>query len=200
MHVLHWPGFGPLALKGSAASVGHCQSLCCAQSKCDVFTFDTGQGPVGTANCWLKSGGQLSGSSNCAAANKQLNCTSGAVKGGGGGGGGGGGSPDSDPINMLLEWSGIGTDRIGSAAHQQVNYQAALESFVLLKNSHSTLPIPAGKKLAVVGPSAVADFGLLSDYYGDMVCYGPNETSKQKSFGCIPTIGASISALNTAER
>jgi beta-glucosidase-like glycosyl hydrolase len=188
------PGFGPLVLKGADMTPQHCQALCCQHTSCDAFTFDTGQGAAGTANCWLKSGGHLTQTADCAASSK-LQCTSGQVRDSHGGGGGGGPSPASDPLNKLVEWSNIGTAVINSTAHQNVNYRAALESFVLLKNS-GQLPLKSGQTIAVVGPAAVAQFGLLSDYYGDMVCFAPNETNKNKNWDCIPTIGSQIAAVN----
>ena len=204
-------GFAPLVLKGGEQmKPEYCQSLCCKQSKCDVFTYDTGQGPSGTANCWLKTNGHLT-TGGCGVGS-HVNCTSGVVRNshGGGGGGGGGGSAASDPLNKIVAWSSIGIDVVNSTAHQAVNYQAALESIVLLKNagtaasaddtgamSAPVLPLTKGTHIAVVGPSAVTQFGLLSDYYGDMVCYGAHETSKDKTFDCIPTIASQISAANS---
>ena len=55
-------------------------------------------------------------------------------------------------------------------------YEAALQSFVLLKNAPPpsalssaapVLPLKLGTKIAVVGPQAIAREGLLEDYAAD---------------------------------
>ncbi|MGN6790208.1 MAG: glycoside hydrolase family 3 C-terminal domain-containing protein [Rhodanobacteraceae bacterium] len=60
----------------------------------------------------------------------------------------------------------IGIDQIDSAAHRKLALTAALESMVLLKNVHATLPLPAGVKLAVVGPNADTVETLEANYHG----------------------------------
>lgn len=60
----------------------------------------------------------------------------------------------------------IGTDQIDSAAHRKLALQAALESIVLLKNAHATLPLHPGIKLAVVGPDADTVETLEANYHG----------------------------------
>eukprot|EP01079_Euglenida_sp_SAG-EU17-18_P009673 gene9673-1740_t len=69
----------------------------------------------------------------------------------------------------------------------QVRDEAAAQSFVLLKND-GALPLKAGSHVAVIGPQASAQYGLLSDYYGDQVCV--------KGFTCITSIAAAINATN----
>eukprot|EP01116_Phalansterium_solitarium_P015449 TRINITY_DN3413_c0_g2_i1.p2 TRINITY_DN3413_c0_g2~~TRINITY_DN3413_c0_g2_i1.p2 ORF type:complete len:747 (-),score=307.36 TRINITY_DN3413_c0_g2_i1:314-2554(-) len=87
-----------------------------------------------------------------------------------------------------VSWTNISTSVVNSTLHQQVSYEAAAQSFVLLKNE-GVLPLKAGQKIAVVGPQAIAQYGLLSDYYGDQVCYSGD-------FSCITTIGDAIAAVN----
>ena len=53
-----------------------------------------------------------------------------------------------DPIESQ-PYTKIGEEAINSTASQQLNLEAALQSFVLLKNEESTLPMKKGKKLAV---------------------------------------------------
>lgn len=48
----------------------------------------------------------------------------------------------------------------GSAEHEKVAMQAAVESMVLLKNLNHTLPLPQGKKILVTGPNANTMRGL----------------------------------------
>ncbi|MGH8147586.1 MAG: glycoside hydrolase family 3 C-terminal domain-containing protein [Rhodanobacteraceae bacterium] len=60
----------------------------------------------------------------------------------------------------------IGADQIDSPAHRQLALKAALESIVLLKNAHATLPLHPGIKLAVVGPDADTLETLEASYHG----------------------------------
>ena len=48
--------------------------------------------------------------------------------------------------------SKYGIDQIDTPEHQQLAYEAALQSVVLLKNEKHTLPLKRGLKLALVGP------------------------------------------------
>eukprot|EP00730_Choanoeca_flexa_P014522 TRINITY_DN6379_c1_g1_i2.p1 TRINITY_DN6379_c1_g1~~TRINITY_DN6379_c1_g1_i2.p1 ORF type:complete len:804 (+),score=166.70 TRINITY_DN6379_c1_g1_i2:121-2412(+) len=90
-----------------------------------------------------------------------------------------------------IEWMKYGIDEINSTAHQQLNHDAALQSFVLLKNSNHTLPLQAGINLAVLGPMGVASFGLLSDYAADDQCW--NHT-----YDCIMPLATGIAQANDA--
>ncbi len=60
----------------------------------------------------------------------------------------------------------IGADQIDSAAHRKLALEAALESIVLLKNAHATLPLKPGIRLAVVGPDADTVETLEASYHG----------------------------------
>ena len=43
------------------------------------------------------------------------------------------------------------------------------------RRQEKLLPLAAGKRVAVVGPFGVATFdGMLSDYFGDEVCFTPS--------------------------
>jgi beta-glucosidase len=73
----------------------------------------------------------------------------------------------------LGEWGGhaspyadIGMDQVDSTAHRQLALQAALESMVLLKNEHGTLPLHANARIAVVGPNADTLETLEANYHG----------------------------------
>jgi len=99
-----------------------------------------------------------------------------------------------DPVEKV-SWTSITVNSINSTLHQQVSYEAALQSFVLLKND-GVLPLMKGKRIAVLGPQAVARYGLLSDYYGDIVCYSENERPNNKSWDCIKTIAEGIAEVN----
>lgn len=86
-----------------------------------------------------------------------------------------------------LPWAHFGAETIGSAENVKAAYDAALQSFVLLKNGGSAvaagaytpqeeeeeeksssdslpLPLAKGSKIAVVGPLALATTTLISDY------------------------------------
>ncbi len=103
-------------------------------------------------------------------------------------------------------------------ASRQLAYEAALQSFVLLKNNGNVLPLSASAKrtIAVVGPEANYSYGLVGDYYAgtkrrlrvmkrnlkplcaDQVCPGPNVTRDDFTYACVPTIADSIAAINNA--
>jgi beta-glucosidase-like glycosyl hydrolase len=109
-------------------------------------------------------------------------------------------------------WAGLGAEDIGTASafNTQVMKEAALQSFVLLKNgptesgpagvgnlpssTNKPLPLRRGVHVAVVGPQAIGT-GLFSDYFGDEVCYNPYG-HYQSDTSCVPTIAASIAAVN----
>ncbi|MEP7184598.1 MAG: glycoside hydrolase family 3 C-terminal domain-containing protein [Rhodanobacter sp.] len=63
----------------------------------------------------------------------------------------------------------IGDDQLGSPAHRKLALQAALESMVLLKNDHATLPLHKGMRLAVIGPNADTLETLQANYHGTAV-------------------------------
>eukprot|EP00164_Ancoracysta_twista_P003087 GFYU01004121.1.p1 GENE.GFYU01004121.1~~GFYU01004121.1.p1 ORF type:complete len:789 (-),score=304.22 GFYU01004121.1:39-2405(-) len=100
-----------------------------------------------------------------------------------------------DPMDSV-EWTSITADSINSPEHQQIQHDAALQSFVLLKNDNNILPFTAGKNVAVVGPHASSTDGLLSDYYGDYVCYDKSQTIDKKNFTCITTIAQAVTNVN----
>ncbi|MGI4750431.1 MAG: glycoside hydrolase family 3 N-terminal domain-containing protein [Janthinobacterium lividum] len=70
---------------------------------------------------------------------------------------------------------------VNSEAHNKVNYDAAAECITLLKNTNNLLPISAGKKLLVTGPTANTmrslDGGWSRNWQGD----NSNETEKDKN-------------------
>lgn len=56
---------------------------------------------------------------------------------------------------------------------------------MLLKND-GVLPLKVGAKIAVVGPGAVAQQGLVGPYFGDDICWEPNEKITNRT--CVKTI------------
>ena len=177
----------PILLQGVDATVQHCQQLCCNQPTCDTFTFDTGQ-TAGAADCWLKAGGTLR-IGGCGP-KSQYNCTSGQVRQGHHAGP----APPPGPPGAV-GWTSIGKSVVNSTAHQAVAYDAALQSMVMLKNN-GVLPLKAATRIAVVGPGSVATKGMVGPYFGDDICYRPEEDLKNRVYDCIPTIASQVAALN----
>ncbi|MGA5298538.1 glycoside hydrolase family 3 C-terminal domain-containing protein [Nucisporomicrobium flavum] len=70
--------------------------------------------------------------------------------------------PDGGP------YAKIGADVINAPAHQRLARETAAKAMVLLKNDRQALPLPTGKKVAVVGPLADT---LYSDWYGANLPY-----------------------------
>ncbi len=67
----------------------------------------------------------------------------------------------------LVPYASTPVSVIHSPKHQQLAYQAALESVVLLKNHANVLPITDQvRSLVVVGPTAASVDPLLGNYYG----------------------------------
>ena len=56
-----------------------------------------------------------------------------------------------DPVGSN-DWQSLGLETINSTLHQQIQFEAALQSFVLLKNEDNVLPLKVGQKVAVLGP------------------------------------------------
>ena len=77
---------------------------------------------------------------------------------------------------------------VNNSRHQQISYEAALQSFVLLKND-GVLPLKEGSHIAVLGPHAVSRTGLFSDYAAMSQCFGDTQD-------CVPTIAEGIAAAN----
>eukprot|EP00045_Choanoeca_perplexa_P015809 m.204769 g.204769 ORF g.204769 m.204769 type:complete len:863 (+) comp17088_c0_seq12:3-2591(+) len=95
-----------------------------------------------------------------------------------------------DDINTI-DWMKYGINDINSTYHQQIQYEAALQSFVLLKNDNKALPLKSGLKLAVLGPMGVTQAGLLSDYAADHQCW-------QGTYDCIQPLAQGIANINNA--
>ena len=98
-----------------------------------------------------------------------------------------------DPVgdSKTNPWAHITSDVINSTEHQQVAHEAALQSFVLLKNN-GLLPLKTGTKIAVVGPQALALNGLNSDYAN---IKSPTETSIADAMRLLNAGGTTTSAF-----
>lgn len=98
-----------------------------------------------------------------------------------------------DPIEDQPYWNVTPND-VGTAAAKALSLNATRKSIVLLQNNGSVLPFSKGTKLAVIGPHAKAQRGLLGNYLGQM-CHGDyNEV------GCVKTPLAAINKTNGAAK
>ena len=117
---------------------------------------------------------------------------------------------------MQLEWTSLGVKDLNTTAHQQVAYDAALQSLVLLKNGNAgrsgteidhaptaapaatsaaealPLPLARGKSLAVVGPLAFETDGLVSDY----AKWHMNDASPASQMSEPPSIAEALARAN----
>jgi len=94
------------------------------------------------------------------------------------------------------QYAKLGIESINTTAAQELVLEAGAQGLVLLRNNASLLPLQTGSKVAVVGSHALATRALLSDYYGDEVCFGKPTGSPHTADGCIATIGGSVVAAN----
>ena len=63
-------------------------------------------------------------------------------------------------------YAGLGQDQINAPQSRALALRAAQESIVLLKNAGGRLPLPAGARIAVVGPNADTLETLEANYHG----------------------------------
>eukprot|EP00438_Fugacium_kawagutii_P024420 Skav222383 [mRNA] locus=scaffold2692:362839:366684:- [translate_table: standard] len=92
-----------------------------------------------------------------------------------------------DPANATA-WAKYGLADVNHSLHQQISYEAALQSLVLLKNDRA-LPIKDGLNVAVVGPHSISRNGLFSDYAVQSHCF-------DGTAACVPTLAEGIAAAN----
>ncbi|KAG1688059.1 hypothetical protein DVH05_023850 [Phytophthora capsici] len=98
-----------------------------------------------------------------------------------------------DPIDDQPYWKVAPSD-VNTDEAKQLSLDLARKSIVLLQNNKSVLPLKKGIKLAVVGPHARAQSGLLGNYLGQM-CHGGYD-----EVGCVQTPFEAISQLNGESR
>mmetsp|Transcript_71243 Transcript_71243/g.170150 ORF Transcript_71243/g.170150 Transcript_71243/m.170150 type:complete len:761 (-) Transcript_71243:129-2411(-) len=97
-----------------------------------------------------------------------------------------------DPANST-EFHRYGLQDINSSLHQQISYEAALQSFVLLRNDGPVLPIRQGSSVAVVGPHSMSRSQLFSDYAAGSHCFDGTDA-------CVPTITEGLRTANAGGR
>ena len=98
-----------------------------------------------------------------------------------------------EPDPSTVSWTSIPANAINSSAHQAANMDAALQSFVLLRNENALLPLKRGMTIAVVGPQAEGRSSLLSDYATEEPCDDGTDE-------CIVSIADAFRAINRAPR
>lgn len=92
-----------------------------------------------------------------------------------------------DPIDNQ-PYCKVPITEVNTPAAENLNLQVAKSSMVLLKNNQSSLPLPVGKKIAVIGPHANSTDALLWNYLGQ-ICPDNN-------FDCLISPFTAISNVN----
>ena len=92
-----------------------------------------------------------------------------------------------DPAGQPYEH--FSPDIVRSSEHLAAALDSTEQGLVLLKNEKGTLPIPEGRKIAVIGPHAASRGELLGNYLGQ-ICPG-----EKPSFGCVETIFEALANL-----
>lgn len=64
------------------------------------------------------------------------------------------------------QWQALNSQLVCSNEHKQLALEAVLKSAVLLKNSHNTLPLKPGSKVALIGPHIRSKEALWGNYHG----------------------------------
>lgn len=98
-----------------------------------------------------------------------------------------------DPLTLQPTYTQIGVDSINTTASNDVVLDAALQSFVLLRNDDNTLPLtPHTVKTCLLGPHVTSQRDLFEDYMGDSECFSGDNT-------CVRTIDEVFRTLNGGE-
>ena len=92
-----------------------------------------------------------------------------------------------DPPSSTPYWS-VPIKAVGTADSKATNLLATLSSMVLLKHDGKTLPIPIGKKIAVIGPHGNATQALVGNYLGQLC--------PDNHFDCIVSPYQALAAAN----
>ena len=80
----------------------------------------------------------------------------------------------------------LGIDVVNSDEHKRHAMEAAQQSIVLLKNKGGLLPLPRGKKVAVIGPHSDGNEVFLSNYHGSRCLNATGGIGgKGDNFDCI---------------
>ena len=93
---------------------------------------------------------------------------------------------DPDPVSNPY-WS-VPLSAVDTQASRDLNLLATLSSMVLLKRDGSTLPLPAGKTIAVIGPHANATAALVGNYLGQLCA--------DNTLNCVTSPFAALAAAN----
>jgi xylan 1,4-beta-xylosidase len=93
-----------------------------------------------------------------------------------------------DPPSSSNPYWNIGPENIGTQETMDLNLLTTQESMVLLKNNNNILPLPIGKKVAIIGPHANATTDMTGNYLGQ-IC-------PDNSFDCLVSPYLAITDLN----
>ena len=93
-----------------------------------------------------------------------------------------------DPPSATPYWS-VPLSEVGTPESQALNLLSTQSSMVLLKHDGKTLPLPVGKKIAVIGPHGNATNALVGNYLGQLC--------PDNSFKCIVSPFLALTAANT---
>jgi len=87
-------------------------------------------------------------------------------------------------------YSRIPLEELGSPAHAALSFDAALQGMVLLRNDAGVLPLPTGKRIAVIGPHGNTTGDLAGTYFEWLCPGGQDDTS------CVPSIYDAVTVAN----
>ena len=93
-----------------------------------------------------------------------------------------------DPVEDQPYWR-VPPTEVATAAANATNALAALSSMILLKNTGNTLPLKAGRHVAVIGPHGSSSSALAWNYLGQLC---PDDSTR-----CVTKVSAAISKANT---
>ncbi len=92
-----------------------------------------------------------------------------------------------DPPSATPYWR-VPLEAVGTPAAAAANLLATQSSMVLLKHDGKTLPLPVGKKIAVIGPHGNATMALVGNYLGQLC--------PDNKFDCIVSPLQALAAAN----
>jgi hypothetical protein len=96
------------------------------------------------------------------------------------------------PLEALpAEWLAPPAEALGSAANRAAASEGVRQGAVLLRNRGGVLPLRAGARLLVTGPTADSVTAAIGDMYGPASALCPDDSSD-----CWPTLGAALAQEN----